>query len=120
METVVGDISRGIQQLKNLSDVTLAGCCVELTRGVVEGLTDHKFIYKVEVKGEIFPPSKIFQICTTHLQQYIIGANLSKFYISVFNSKISVSVYVIDVYIIQKHSSHCQFDTYDLKLLLSY
>ena len=38
METVVGDISGAIQQLKNLSDVTLRDCCDELTRGVVEGL----------------------------------------------------------------------------------
>ena len=35
METVVGDISGAIQQLKNLSDVTLYECCDELTRGVV-------------------------------------------------------------------------------------
>ena len=38
METVVGDISGAIQQLKDLSDVTLEWCCDELTRGVVEGL----------------------------------------------------------------------------------
>ena len=38
VETVVGDISGAIQQLKNLSDVTLLRCCDELTRGVVEGL----------------------------------------------------------------------------------
>ena len=38
VETVVGDISGGIQQLKNLSDVTLGECCDELTKGVVEGL----------------------------------------------------------------------------------
>ena len=38
MDTVVGDISGGIQQHKNLSDVTLKDCCDELTRGVVEGL----------------------------------------------------------------------------------
>ena len=37
-ETVVGDISRCIQQLKNLSEVRLEDCCDELTRGVVEGL----------------------------------------------------------------------------------
>ena len=35
METVVGDISGAIQQLKNLSDVRLGECCDELTRGVV-------------------------------------------------------------------------------------
>ena len=35
METVVGDISGAIQQLKNLSDVRLDDCCDELTRGVV-------------------------------------------------------------------------------------
>ena len=50
-ETVVGDISRGIQQHKNLSDVTLVRCCGELTRGVTEGLTDHKYISKLEVEG---------------------------------------------------------------------
>ena len=38
METVVGDISRAIQQLKNLSDVRLEYCSDELTRGVVEGV----------------------------------------------------------------------------------
>ena len=38
VETVVGDISGAIQQLKNLSDVRLEWCCDELTRGVVEGL----------------------------------------------------------------------------------
>ena len=38
METVVEDISGAIQQLKNLSNVTLEECCDELTRGVVEGL----------------------------------------------------------------------------------
>ena len=38
VETVVGDISGGIQQLNNISDVRLKKCCDELTRGVVEGL----------------------------------------------------------------------------------
>ena len=38
METVVGDISGAIQQLKNLSDVRLKRCCDELTRGVVDGV----------------------------------------------------------------------------------
>ena len=38
VETVVGDISGAIQQLKNLSDVRMYDCCDELTRGVVEGL----------------------------------------------------------------------------------
>ena len=38
METVVGDISGAIQQLKNLSNVTLEECCDELTRGVVGGV----------------------------------------------------------------------------------
>ena len=36
--TIVGDISGAIQQLKNLSDVTMKECCDELTRLVVEGL----------------------------------------------------------------------------------
>ena len=40
METVVGDISGAIQQLKNLSDVTLWECCDELSRGVVEGVSE--------------------------------------------------------------------------------
>ena len=52
METVVGDISRGIQQHKNLSDLTLVQCCGELTRGVVEGVTDHTCISKLKVEGE--------------------------------------------------------------------
>ena len=68
METVVGDISSGIQQLKNLSEVILMGCCGELTRGVVEGLTEHKCISKLFVGGETAPPSKTFQMCTTHLE----------------------------------------------------
>ena len=38
VETVVGEISGGIEQLENLSDVRLRRCCDELTRGVVEGL----------------------------------------------------------------------------------
>ena len=38
VETVVGDISGAIQQLKNLSDVRLEECSDELIRGVVEGL----------------------------------------------------------------------------------
>ena len=38
METVVGDISGAIQQLKNLSNVRLEDCCDELTRGVVDGV----------------------------------------------------------------------------------
>ena len=38
METVVGDISGAIQQLKNLSNVTLVECSDELTRGVVDGV----------------------------------------------------------------------------------
>ena len=38
VESVVGDISRGVEQLKNLSNVILERCCDELTRGVVEGL----------------------------------------------------------------------------------
>ena len=38
METVVGEISRSVMQLKNLSDVRLESCSDELTRGVVEGL----------------------------------------------------------------------------------
>ena len=44
VETVVGDISVGIQQLKNLSVVRLMDCCDELTRGVVGGVVVSKFI----------------------------------------------------------------------------
>ena len=40
MDTVVGDISGAIQQLKNLSDVRLKRCCDELTRGVVDGVSE--------------------------------------------------------------------------------
>ena len=40
METVVGDISEAIQQLKNLSDVRLEKCCDELIRGVVDGVSE--------------------------------------------------------------------------------
>ena len=46
MEPVVGDISGAIQQLKNLSDVTLEGCSDELTRGVVDGVVDSQCIQK--------------------------------------------------------------------------
>ena len=52
METVVEDVSRGIQQLEYLSNVKLVKCCGELTRGVVEGLIDHKCISKFELEGE--------------------------------------------------------------------
>ena len=46
METVVGDISGAIQQLKNLSDVRLDGCCDELTKGVVGGVVVSQSIQK--------------------------------------------------------------------------
>ena len=46
METVVGDISGAIQQLKNLSDVRLEECCDELTRGVVGGVVVSQCITK--------------------------------------------------------------------------
>ena len=46
METVVGDISGAIQQLKNLSDVRLDDCCDELTRGVVGGVVVSHCIQK--------------------------------------------------------------------------
>ena len=46
METVVGDISGAIQQLKNLSDVALDDCCDELTRGVVGGVVVSQCIQK--------------------------------------------------------------------------
>ena len=40
METAVGGISGAIQQLKNLSYVRLENCCYELTRGVVDGVSE--------------------------------------------------------------------------------
>ena len=46
METVVGDISGAIQQLKNLSDVRLDDCCDELTRGVVGSVMVSQCIQK--------------------------------------------------------------------------
>ena len=46
METVVGDICGAIQQLKNLSDVTLDDCSDELTRGVVGGVVVSQCIQK--------------------------------------------------------------------------
>ena len=46
METVVGDISGAIQQLKNLSDVRLEVCCDELSRGVVGGVMVSQCIQK--------------------------------------------------------------------------
>ena len=48
METVVGDISGAIQQLKNLSDVTLWDCCAEVTRGVVDGVVVSQCIQEFE------------------------------------------------------------------------
>ena len=46
VETVIGDISRGIQQLTNLSGVTLRDCSDELTRGVVDGIVASQCIQK--------------------------------------------------------------------------
>ena len=46
METVVWDISGAIQQLKNLSDVTLKYCSDELTRGVIGGAVVSRCIQK--------------------------------------------------------------------------
>ena len=46
METVVGNISGAIQQLKNLSYVALEDCCDELTRGVVGGVVVSQCIQK--------------------------------------------------------------------------
>ena len=46
METVVGDISGAIQQLKNLSDVRLEDCCDELTRGGIGGVVVSQCIQK--------------------------------------------------------------------------
>ena len=51
-ETVVGDIRRGIEQFKNLSNVRLEECCNELTRGVVEGLKDPKCLSKLTIAGD--------------------------------------------------------------------
>ena len=58
METVVRDISGAIQQLKNLSDVTLENCCDELTRGVVGGVVVSHFIQKFYL-GTTFPKSTV-------------------------------------------------------------
>ena len=88
METV-GDISGAIQQLKNLSDVTLETCCDELTRGVVEGLTDHKCISKLIVKGETVPPSKTFHNCTRHSQI------MSRLYTNAFSSQTCLTSYLV-------------------------
>ena len=58
-ETVIGDISRGFKQLGNLLYVRLKDCCDELTRGVVEGLTNHECISELAVaRGETVLPSK--------------------------------------------------------------
>ena len=51
METVVGDISGAIQQLKNLSDVTLKWCCDELTRGVVDGVSESDGSLSLSITG---------------------------------------------------------------------
>ena len=46
VETVVGDISGAIQQLKNLLDVTLDLCSDELIKGVVGGVVVNQCIQK--------------------------------------------------------------------------
>ena len=51
METVVGDISGAIRQLKNLSDVRLYDCCDELTRGVVGGVVVSQCIQKFRFRS---------------------------------------------------------------------
>ena len=56
METVVGDISGGIQQLENLSHVGLKDCCDELTRGVVDGVVVNQCIqeFTLNTTGKVF------------------------------------------------------------------
>ena len=58
METVVGDISEAIQQLKNLSDVRLDDCCGELSRGVVGGVVVSQCIQKFSF-GTYFSESTV-------------------------------------------------------------
>ena len=58
METVVGDISGAIQQLKNLSNVRLKYCCDELTRGVVGGVVVSQCIQKFSF-GTTFSESTV-------------------------------------------------------------
>ena len=89
METVVGDISGAIQQLKNLSYVAVDDCCDELTRGVVEGLTDHKCISKFQLRSEIVPPSKMFHNYTTHSQI------MSRLCTNTFSSQTCLTSYLV-------------------------
>ena len=58
METVVGDISGAIQQLKNLSELTLEDCCDKLTRGVAAGVMVSQCIQKFSF-GKFFSESTV-------------------------------------------------------------
>ena len=54
VETVVGDISGAIQQLKNLSDVRLQDCGDEPTRGVVDGVMVSQCIQEFSFKTSYY------------------------------------------------------------------
>ena len=69
METVVEDISGAIQQLKNLSDVTLGGCSDELTRGVVDGVVVSRCIQKFSFESY---PSESTAVCVNILYTYCV------------------------------------------------
>ena len=75
METVVGDISSGIQQFKNLSEVTLKDCSDELTRGVLKGLQRPKsFQYQVPLStGELVTYSLVCLPITWKCVQMLCG-----------------------------------------------
>ena len=66
MESVVGDISGAIQQLKNLSDVRLVECSDELTRGVVGGVVVSQCIQKFTF-GTYFSKSTVLVNCLVHV-----------------------------------------------------
>ena len=65
MKTVVGDISRGVKQLKNLQSVTLDDCCDELTRGMVGGICRRQHIerFKLACKGKFLIYVKLVYYC---------------------------------------------------------
>ena len=83
METVVGDISRGIEQHKNLSDVILERCCGELTRGVVDGIVVNQCIqtFALQTAGKTLCCFwYLYQVCSLFFCMYWVssGAVLCK------------------------------------------
>ena len=66
VETVVGDISGAIQQLKNLSDVNLMWCGDELTRGMVGGVMVSRCIQKFSLESYFSKGTVLVKILYTY------------------------------------------------------